>query len=361
MRRLLIALCLTAATFASGGASAQTDPLGLRGDLAGEPTRVLVLGSPHLREMDAETVPLDHLGPLLDRLAVYDPDIIVIEASPGPACDLLTRYAAVYPGVAETYCADPSPALETLGMSAPEVSVALLEALAEPPHDPSPAERRRLAALFWAAGESWSAALQWLRLPEAERREGDGVGAELAGLLMQRLASRNENMAIGATLAARLGLERLHAMDDHTADAILIRTALIGAHDKLSETLQAIWARDIGGEKPMEEAALALLGSPEGLLAHYRTINMPEYGRMVIESDIGAAAATPDNDLIARHYVAWWQARGLRMAANVVEAAGNTPGAKVLVIVGVSHKPYFEAYLNQMFDIELVDSETVLN
>lgn len=26
---------------------------------------------------------------------------------------------------------------------------------------------------------------------------------------------------------------------------------------------------------------------------------------------------------VARHYVAWWQTRGLRMAANIVEAAGN--------------------------------------
>lgn len=361
MRHLFAALGLAGSILAAGGAPAQSDPVGLRDDLAGEPTRVLVLGTPHLRDMDAETLPLDHLGPLLDRLEAYEPDIIMIEASTGQACDLLRRYADIYPGVAGTYCTDPAPALESLGMSAPEASLALLEALAEPPLDPSPAERRRMAALLWGAGDSWSAALQWMLLPEAERREGDRVSPALAGLLSQRLASRNENMAVGARLAARLGLWRLHAMDDHTADAVLIRTALTGANEKLSETLQAIWDRDIGQEKPMEEAAVALLGSPEGVLAHYRLINTPAYGRMVIESDIGAAAATAENDLIARHYVAWWQARGLRMAANVVEAAGNTPGAKVLVIVGSSHKPYFEAYLDRMLDIELVDSGTVLD
>jgi len=48
------------------------------------------------------------------------------------------------------------------------------------------------------------------------------------------------------------------------------------------------------------------------------------------------------------------------MAANIVEAAGNRPDAKVLVIVGASHKPYFEAYLDQMHHIELVDVDEVL-
>ena len=61
-----------------------------------------------------------------------------------------------------------------------------------------------------------------------------------------------------------------------------------------------------------------------------------------------------------RTYLAWWQTRGLRMAANVVEGAGNQPGAKVLVIVGASHKSYFDAYLDQMHDIEIVDVDTIL-
>ena len=36
------------------------------------------------------------------------------------------------------------------------------------------------------------------------------------------------------------------------------------------------------------------------------------------------------------------------------------PGARALVIVGASHKGYFEAYLNMMHDIRLVDAEAVL-
>ena len=81
----------------------------------------------------------------------------------------------------------------------------------------------------------------------------------------------------------------------------------------------------------------------------------------MVDADFGLAAATPDHDGVAREYLAWWQTRGLRMAANVVEGAGNDPGARVLVIVGSSHKAYFDAYLNQMHDIALVDVQQVLS
>ena len=82
---------------------------------------------------------------------------------------------------------------------------------------------------------------------------------------------------------------------------------------------------------------------------------------MTINADFGRAAATPDQNAVARHYVAWWQARGLRMAANVVEAAGNQPGARVLVVTGASHKAYFEAYLDQMHDWALIRVDDVMH
>ena len=97
------------------------------------------------------------------------------------------------------------------------------------------------------------------------------------------------------------------------------------------------------------------------MLAGYRFINAPAYQQATINADFGLAAATPDNDAVARQYVSWWQTRGLRMAANVVEAAGNEPGARMLVIVGSSHKAYFDAYLDQMHDWELIGVDAVLH
>lgn len=48
------------------------------------------------------------------------------------------------------------------------------------------------------------------------------------------------------------------------------------------------------------------------------------------------------------------------MVSNVVAVFASHPGARVLNIVGASHKPYYDAYLNLMHDVKLVDAEEVL-
>ena len=48
------------------------------------------------------------------------------------------------------------------------------------------------------------------------------------------------------------------------------------------------------------------------------------------------------------------------MVANIRATFVNQPGARVLNIVGASHKGYFEAYLDMMHDVKLVDAEAVL-
>jgi hypothetical protein len=58
--------------------------------------------------------------------------------------------------------------------------------------------------------------------------------------------------------------------------------------------------------------------------------------------------------------VGYWETRNLRMVANIRDVLGQTPGTRLLAIVGASHKPYYEAYLNLMHDVQLVDAEEVL-
>jgi hypothetical protein len=48
------------------------------------------------------------------------------------------------------------------------------------------------------------------------------------------------------------------------------------------------------------------------------------------------------------------------MVANIRDVLGQTPGTRLLAIVGASHKPYYEAYLNLMHDVQLVDAAEVL-
>jgi hypothetical protein len=68
----------------------------------------------------------------------------------------------------------------------------------------------------------------------------------------------------------------------------------------------------------------------------------------------------PSPQRFGRNYLAYWETRNLRMAANIREAMGERPGMRMLVIVGASHKGYLEAYLHQMHDLRVLDTGAVL-
>ncbi len=327
---------------------------GVQGNLAQGPTPVLVLGSMHLAGREDE-IPREHLAALLDRLEAWNPAIIATEDTAGRHCDLLDSWPEQYRGVARRYCADPAPAAETLGLSRAEAEAEIHASLSRWPENPSAAERRRLAALFWAHGDDSSAVLQWMRLPEDERIADDTVSPALLEALNARARSNNESVSIGAALGARLGLERVHPMDDRSADILLER-----ARPEAGPAIQRVWDADVNGANAVMESALQPLGSPEGVLEHYRILNSARYQQATLDADFASVAAQPDGNGAARAYLAWYQARGLRMAANVIEAAANHPGERVLIIVGASHKAYFEAYLDAMHDVEIVPVDTVV-
>lgn len=64
--------------------------------------------------------------------------------------------------------------------------------------------------------------------------------------------------------------------------------------------------------------------------------------------------------LYGRQYVASFETRNLRMVANIRETFGNAPGARILNIVGASHKACYDAYLDEMSDVQIVDALEVL-
>jgi hypothetical protein len=343
------------ASLALQSAEPVIDFSGVQEPLGGEPTRVLVLGTLHFEQLPGEVFDPVHLDGLLDRLEGLGPDIIAVEAVNGRTCDQIARYPHLYEGVYEDYCRSPEPALEGLGMTQPEADAAAFEMLNTWPEAPSAAERRRLAALLYGAGEVWSAAVQWAHLDTAERIEADGVSAALLERLDRMLTSVNENNLLGVELATRLRLDILTAMDDHTADSVYAR-----APAALDDVIGHMFSNPPAEPMAVRRGIMDYLGSDELGVPGHRFLNSPIYQHAVVASDFGHAASLPDEGAVARQYVAWWQTRGLRMAANVIEAAGNQPGATVLVIVGAGHKPYFDAYLDQMHDIELLSVDEVL-
>lgn len=341
---------------ALGAGKAQAEPLVGPWPVA-DATEVLVLGTPHLSAIDH--LKPEWLSPLLDRLAAWRPQVIAIEGLSGPECYLLRKYEKSWPETADDYCSrvEKIAALAgaSTGLDMPAAEAAAETAVAGLAADAAPAQRRHAAALFSAAGNIASATVQWLRLPPAERKAGDGVSAELATALDELSVRRNENYLIAAALAARLGLDRVYPTDDHLSDRIQAE-----GPEGLGEAMRAIWS---GERPPLARQAQAMetaLKDGQTLLAYYQFLNRSDVGEAFVRGDMGKAYATPSPQQFGRRYVAWWEARNLRMVANIRAALGRDPGRRGLVVVGASHKPYFDAYLGMMHEIRLVPAAQLL-
>jgi hypothetical protein len=356
VRHLLFALLLLAADGSGAAAPAAPafDPTAWKGRHAGPSTDILTLGSPHLSTLPA---PVDAalVAALLDRLAAWRPDTITVEGVAGEECETLQRYAGTYPDSFGAWCRDPAVAQRAIGEDLPTAAAEIHRTLRAWPAAPAPAARRHLAALFLAAGEAPSAVVQWRRLPEAERHAGDGVVADTLPLLERVGAKPNETYDIGVALAVRLGLERVYLVDDHTADG-----ALPDEGKAFEDAIAAAWriapSRALARERALEQR----LRTGADLLALFRFMNQPDTLRQNIRADFGAALGQASDGLFGRRYVAAWEVRNLRMVANIRAAIAARPGARVLNVVGSTHKPYYDSLFGWMPDVRVIDADSIL-
>ncbi|MBW3617898.1 MAG: hypothetical protein KY446_09125 [Proteobacteria bacterium] len=355
-----MAIGLLIASSACGTAAAQTyrpefDPSELKGPRVGSPNAVMVLGTPHLSGLPQSFAPAKLEG-LLKRLQAWRPQTIAIEALSGSQCDFMRRHPARYESTSvNRYCWDPAPARAATGLDVPSAAAEAERLLASWPAQPTPGQRRRLAAVFLAAGDGASGLVQWLRLPPSERRQGDGLDEVLVARLEALRGRRNENTLIAAPLAARLGLERVYPMDDHTAGRPVADRKAYG------EAMTRAWDNPATAKrKAVDERLAGRLGTDEGVLAIYRAHNAPGLARLVFDGDLGAALEEPSPQQFGRGYLGYWETRNLRMAANIRDMLAARPGVRALVIVGAAHKGYLEAYLDQMHDVHLVNTDEVL-
>ncbi|MXP24751.1 hypothetical protein GRI39_01655 [Altererythrobacter indicus] len=323
---------------------------------AGSPNEVMVLASPHLSTLPDNFRP-EMTQPLVNRLVKWHPTAVAVENSSGLLCDAMQRQPARYDEeTLNSYCFDTTEAHQASGLDVPTANADVEKILANWPDDPTPQQRRKLALLFLAAGEPASATVQWLRLPQQERRAEGQLTDTLATFLDRQTSRKNEVDLIAAQVAAKSGLERVWNVDDQSYYAgDMLDNEAYGA------ALMKAWDNPATKARNAQSDALnANLGKADGLLDIYRAYNSPSYAIEAYHSDWGAALAEPSPEAFGRRYVAYWETRNLRMVANIREVLGRKPGTKLLAIVGASHKGYYEAYLNQMRDVKLVDVMQVL-
>lgn len=329
-------------------------PDALRDRPAGRPNEVLVVGSPHLSTLPASFTP-ELVEPLLQRLVAWRPTAVASENISGLQCDAMRRQRERQAEAVETYCYDPAAAGRAVGLDVPAANAEAERLLANWPAMPSSAQRRRLALVFLAAGEPASATVQWFRLPIVERWVDGGLTKELVAYLQVQTTRKSETELVAAQLAARAGLERVWSVDDQSFVGAPVDEKAYGAAVARAWDNPATKARNAANG-----VLYAQIGQPNGLLDMYRALNAPSSAAQAYRSDWGAALTEPSEQAYGRRYVAYWETRNLRMVANIREVLGRAPGTRLVAIVGASHKPYYEAYLNQMRDVTLVDVEPVL-
>lgn len=336
------------------------DPAVAKQKLAIAPTQVMIFGLDHLDTAPA-TFQLAWLEPVLCRLRAYKPDLILTEAMSGEQIMGLDAYAA-YHGTASRYA---GPTLEMAKTAQADLQLTAAHALVQATElckkgALAPAERRRLAGLFVAAAEPFSATVQWMRLPPAERIGADGISPSLAKRLDSFARLRNEIASMAARLAADLGLERVYGAGDHLSDIAQPDNAAMKAAVAAEPSQVDFFNHNTPEFLAVPEEAMKMATAAE-VMPVLKWKNSPRFAELDADAQWLSMLRSEKMGRVGRQRVAAWEAQNLRMAVAIREATAPMAGGRALLIVGAGHKPFLETYLRTFTDVELVSVPALLN
>ena len=186
--------------------------------------------------------------------------------------------------------------------------------------------------------------------PEHEAEFNAAYAAYRAG---EHALTVNERQQIGMALAARLGHDRLHAVDFARGmdfDAMMGAAAEAGQED-----LQAAFQSFIGEiQLVIAEQNAADLSVLERLRFHNSPAVEEGHNLYLILSQMGSV----QNPAGAREMEGWW-GRNMRIFANISYIA--EPGDRVLVIYGSGHKALLDRFIEDAPNLHRVEAADYLN
>lgn len=336
------------------------DPALAKPQLAIAPTKVLVFGVRHLDNVSAK-FQVAWLEPVMCRLRAYRPDVILTEALSGEQVMELEAYAA-YHGDAGRYA---GPTLKMAKAAQAELKLTAAQALVQATSlcqqgSLSSAQRRQLAGLFVAAAEPFSATVQWMRLPPAERIAADGISPLLAKQLALFVSARSEISSMAARLAADLGLERVYGAGDHASDVALPSDADMQAAIAAEPGVKDLFNHQTAAFRAVPEDTMRLSSAAQ-VMPFLKWENSARFAELDADAQWLSLLRSEKMGRVGRQRVAAWEAQNLRMAVAIREATAPIAGGRALLIVGAAHKPFIEAYLRAFTDIEVVSVPAMLD
>lgn len=336
------------------------EPSAVKDQLATPTTKVMIFGLGHLDDAP-EGFQTAWLEPVLCRLRAYKPDVILTEAMSGEQVMALDAYSA-YHGDAGKYA---GPTLEMAKTAQANLRLTAAQALVKANALAArgrlaPAERRRLAALFVAAAEPFSATVQWMRLPPTDRIAGDGLDEKLILRLNRFAGLRSELSSIAARLAADTGLERVHGAGDHASDVAQPPSAAVDAAISAEPGIKDQFEHLTPAFRVVPEEAMKLSSAAE-IMPVMKWLNSARFGAMDADAQWFSMLRSAKFGAVGRQRVAAWEAQNLRMTVVIREATAPIASGRALLVVGAAHKPFIEAYIRTFTDIELVSVPAMLD
>jgi hypothetical protein len=294
------------------------------------------------------------VGPLIDKLLRWQPDVIAVEALPGDTIAALKTRSDDFAELMQPFTKSTVEAGELAATALKLDASASRHELRQTvtAGTTGSTDRVRLALLFAAAYDYPSAVLQWSYLSPPERARAK-LPDPLRTRLDQSLSGNNEIYAIAVPLARRLGLDRLALVDDFFGEeAYATRVDAFVEEVERSPQVKELSSAPFYVEST--ERLQATCGAPEKLSAHYEWMNSLQYGKQDAALQWGVWFRTRFESGLDRARYAGWEARNLGIAAHVRKETSLHPGKRVLVIYGAAHKPFLDLYLSQLGDVDVV-------
>jgi len=329
-------------------------------------TEVLVLGSPHLAEVGPRFRPV-MVNRLIDVLEQYDPRAIAVESLPpaairamqnDPAYDsVLTRFAGPQLRYGRLTRRRSGLDVETARVRSDSL-LARINRGGQTGNDgaANPDRRLRLVESLVSAYRLDSAALQWSFLPDSVRRAQRVVPDTVAAYFRYRRIRAHEIDAVAIRLARRLGLQQLTPIDDHRE-----KDALTGIEGELRRTLpvDSLLALQEFVAQIRDRRSRAVARSD--LFPFYRYVNSDGFLESALRRQWLFYYRTGLDSGLDRSRAALWDTRNLLMTAHVRRLTARHPGERILVLVGASHKPFLDAFLDAAVGVRRVDLSDLLD
>ena len=350
-RGFLVTLVVSLVLALTANSQTNTPKVALH-DLPMRQTEILVLGTPHLRELEKwDPSVVRNLNRVLSE---WHPTLIVVESMPpadierevqveGADGELVTAFAGSAVKLGKEM-------QQKLGLDAVSARKRVVEI---GQHGVTDAVRPELIGLLLASYDFPSAVLQWAKLSQEARAAATSLPEDVTRKITDTLFAANETYAVAVQVALRSGLERLESVDDHLDDGVL---STMDPKEIMPLMQHPLYKRTV--EAPLytqEKARLAADAARGDLLPYYLYVNSPERQRQDIATQWGFFFKTNLPSGVDRYRYMLWEARNQAIAAKIAALIATRRPERVLVIFGAGHKPFLDADLASSAVIHLTN------